>query len=108
MKVVQTQGEVSVQDLAPGRYTVQVRTAQGVQNSRWWSSDRLISPRQRTKKGLHSQALFAFDLRCASRVQLGPKLDAGLRSPVAHFYSKFLGVVAFHKRPKPNRDIHML
>ena len=32
VKVVQTQGEVSVQDLAPGRYTVQVRTAQGVQN----------------------------------------------------------------------------
>jgi hypothetical protein len=32
VKVVQTQGEVSVQDLAPGRYTVQVRNAQGVQN----------------------------------------------------------------------------
>ena len=32
VKVVQTQGEVSVQDLAPGRYTAQVRTTQGVQN----------------------------------------------------------------------------
>ena len=32
VKVVQTQGEVSVQGLAPGRYTAQVRTAQGVQN----------------------------------------------------------------------------
>ena len=32
VKEVQTQGEVSVQDLAPGRYTAQVRTARGVQN----------------------------------------------------------------------------
>ena len=32
VKVVHTQGEVSVQDLAPGRYTAQVRTVQGVQN----------------------------------------------------------------------------
>ena len=32
VKVVQTRGEVSVQDLASGRYTAQVRTTQGVQN----------------------------------------------------------------------------
>ena len=32
VKEVQTQGEVSVQDLAPGRYTAQVRTPRGVQN----------------------------------------------------------------------------
>jgi hypothetical protein len=32
VKVVQTQGEVSVQGLAPGRYNVQVRTTQGLQN----------------------------------------------------------------------------